>query len=65
MITKSLKKRSGNETTKNRCLGFSGSELDDVYWKELDALTESGVLAALPVEWFLRVRDFLYRSGVN
>lgn len=26
---------------------------------------QTGVLEALPTEWYLRVRDFLYRSGVN
>lgn len=28
------------------CLGFSGSELEDVYWQELDSLIEKRVLAA-------------------
>ena len=26
---------------------------------------ESGALEALPTEWYLRVRDFLYRVAVN
>lgn len=33
------------------CLGFSGSELEDNYWKELDDLAESRVLAVSEAEF--------------
>lgn len=32
------------------CLGFSGAELEDNYWQEIDSLTESRVLVANSIE---------------
>jgi len=35
---------------KMACLGFSGGELDDMYWKAVDALTDKRILIASEVE---------------